>query len=256
MFKHTIVRRPAKSMVEGITSAPELGKPDHANALRQHDAYIEALKACGVDVLVLDALEDFPDSCFVEDAAVCTRACAIISNPGAASRNKEKDYIVDAVKKFYTEDQIEYIQAPGTLDGGDVMMVGDHFYVGLSERTNQEGIDQFTKALSKYGMTCEAVEMKEMLHLKTGLAYLENNNLIVGGEFISSPVFEKFNRLEVSEDEAYSCNCIWINDNVIVPAGYPKTQAKVEAMGYKVIVVDTSEFRKLDGGLSCLSLRF
>jgi dimethylargininase len=105
-------------------------------------------------------------------------------------------------------------------------------------------------------MTCEAVEMKEMLHLKTGLAYLENNHLIVGGEFTTSPVFEKLNRLEVPEDEAYACNCIWINDNVIVPAGYPKTQAKVEALGYNVIVVDTSEFKKLDGGLSCLSLRF
>lgn len=256
MFKHTIVRRPAKSMVEGITSAPELGKPDHAMALKQHDAYIEALKACGVDVLVLDALEEYPDSCFVEDAAVCTRACAIITNPGAASRNGEKDFIVDAIKRYYNEDQIEYLKAPGTLDGGDVMMVGDHFYVGLSERTNAEGVAQFSKALAKHGMTCEAVEMKEMLHLKTGLAYLENNHLVVGGEFTTSPVFEKLNRLEVPEDEAYACNCIWINDNVIVPAGYPKTQAKVEALGYNVIVVDTSEFKKLDGGLSCLSLRF
>lgn len=256
MFKHTIVRRPAKSMVEGITSAPELGRPDHALALKQHDAYIEALKACGVDVLVLDALEDYPDSCFIEDVAVCTRACAILTNPGAASRNGEKHHIADALKKFYNEDLIEAIKAPGTLDGGDVMMVGDHYYVGLSERTNAEGIDQFTKALAKYGMTCQAVEMKEMLHLKTGLAYLENNHLVVGGEFTTSPVFEKFNRLEVPEDEAYACNCIWINDHVIVPAGYPETQAKVEALGYKVIVVDTSEFRKLDGGLSCLSLRF
>jgi dimethylargininase len=243
-------------MVEGITSAPELGKPDHDLALKQHDAYIEALKACGVSVHVLDALEDFPDSCFVEDVAVCTKHCAIITNPGAASRNQEKTYIEDAIKKFYNEDQILKIQVPGTLDGGDVMMVGDHFYVGDSERTNPEGTRQFFEILGKYGMTGEAVSMKEMLHLKTGLAYLEKNNLLVGGEFITSPVFEKFDKITVPEDESYACNCIWINDNVIVPAGYPKTQAAVEALGYKVIVVDTSEYRKLDGGLSCLSLRF
>lgn len=256
MFKHTIVRRPAKSLIDGITSAPELGKPDYALAQKQHDTYIEALKACGVDVLVLDAMEAFPDSCFVEDVAVCTKNCAVITNPGAASRNGEVTGIIDAIKKFYPEDKIEYITSPGTLEGGDVMMVGDHFYAGLSARTNQEGADQFFKALNKHGMTGEVVPLSEVLHLKTGLAYLENNNLLVGGEFITSPVFKDFNKVVVPQEESYACNCIWINDNIIVPAGYPATQKGVEALGYNVIVVDTSEYRKLDGGLSCLSLRF
>lgn len=256
MFKQTIVRRPAKSMVEGITSAPELGKPDYQLALAQHDRYIEALKLCGVDVLVLDALEAYPDSCFVEDVAVCTENCAIITNPGAASRNGEKAYIRSAIEQFYPEEKIDSIEAPGTLDGGDVMMVGDHFYIGLSERTNREGIDQFISILERHGMTGEAVEMKEMLHLKTGLAYLENNRLLVGGEFITADQFKDFEKIVVPEDEAYACNCIWVNDYVIVPEGYPKTEEKIRALGYQVIVVDTSEYRKLDGGLSCLSLRF
>ena len=159
MFKNVIVRKPAKSMIDGITSAPELGKPDYELAVKQHDAYIEALKSCGVEVTELPALEEYPDACFVEDVAVVNRKCAIITNPGAASRNGEKAYIVDAIRKFYTEDQINYIQEPGTLDGGDVMMVGDHFYVGRSARTNEEGIRQFIEILESYGLT-EAVKSR------------------------------------------------------------------------------------------------
>lgn len=256
MFKNCIVRRPSKSMVEGITSAPELGKPNFEVALKQHDDYINALKACGVDVTVLEGMEEFPDSCFVEDVAICTKKCAVITNPGAASRNKEILGIAPAIKKFYPEDKIYNINFPGTLDGGDVMMVGDHFYIGLSERTNEEGAKQLIEILNQHDMTGEAVSLSEVLHLKTALAYLEKGNLLVGGEFITSGVFEKFNKIIVPEEEAYACNCIWINENVIVPKGYPKTQKAIEEVGYNTIIVDTSEYRKLDGGLSCLSLRF
>ncbi|WP_312354140.1 arginine deiminase family protein, partial [Aminipila sp.] len=162
MFKNCIVRRPCKAMVEGITSAPELGKPNYELALKQHDTYIEALKQCGVQVTVLDALEQYPDSCFVEDPAVITSKCAIITNPGAGSRNGEKAEILSAVKKFFRDDQIEYITAPGTLEGGDVMMVGDHFYVGRSARTNEEGIRQFIEILEKHGLTGSEVPLEKV----------------------------------------------------------------------------------------------
>ena len=256
MFKNVIVRTPAQSLVNGITSAPELGKPDYNLALKQHENYIKALESCGVQVTILPPLEDFPDSCFVEDTAVLTKKCAIISNPGAESRTQETKYMVDAVKKFYSEDSIEYITAPGSMEGGDIMMVGDHFYIGLSARTNKDGADQLIAALKKYGYTGSVVAMSEVLHLKTGLAYLENNNLLVAGEFVASPEFAKYNRIEIDVSEAYSANCIWVNDKVLVPAGYPKTETAIRAAGYEVITVDTSEYRKIDGGLSCLSLRF
>lgn len=256
MFKHVIVRRPCQAMVEGITSAPELGKPDHALALRQHDDYIAALKQCGVDVTVLPADERYPDSCFVEDPAVITSKCAIITNPGAPSRNGEKDEIVGAIKQFFSDDQIEYIQAPGTLEGGDVMMVGDHFYVGRSARTNEEGIRQFIAILEKHGLTGSEVKLEEVLHLKTGINYLENNNMLVSGEFVTKPEFQQYNRFEIPQEEAYAANCIWVNGTVIVPKGYPAVEKAVREMGYQVLLVDTSEYRKLDGGLSCLSLRF
>lgn len=255
-FSHVIVRRPCRAMVDGITSAPELGKPDYELALKEHDDYIAALKQCDVDVTVLEADERYPDSCFVEDPALITRKCAIITNPGAPSRNGEKNEIIGAVKKFFSDDQIEYIKAPGTLEGGDVMMVGDHFYVGRSARTNEEGIRQLTEILAKYGMTCSEVPLYEVLHLKTGVNYLEDNNMLVSGEFVEKPDFAQYNKVVIPQEEAYAANCIWVNDTVIVPAGYPAVLKAVQDLGYKTLVVDTSEYRKLDGGLSCLSLRF
>lgn len=254
MFKNTIVRRPGHSLVNGITSAPELGKPDYELAIKQHDAYIEVLKSCGVEVTVLEADERFPDSCFVEDVAVCTKKFTMIAKPGASSRRGEEKEIIEVIKKFYND--IEYIKEPGTLEGGDVMMVKDHFYVGLSKRTNREGAKQLIKALKKYGMSASIVEMSEMLHLKSGLAYLEDNVLLITGEFINNLEFKKFNKIIIDEEEAYSANCIRVNDYLLVPAGYPKTKEKIKNAGFKIIVVDTSEYRKVNGGLSCLSLRF
>ena len=256
MFKHVIVRRPCRAILDGITSAPELGKPDYELAIKQHDTYIEALKRCGVDVMVLPADERYPDSCFVEDPAVITRKCAIITNPGAPSRNGEKDEIIGAIRHFFDDDHIEYIKAPGTLEGGDVMMVGDHFYVGRSARTNEEGIRQFIEILEKHGLSGSEVTLEEVLHLKTGVNYLENNNMLVFGEFVRKPEFDKYNKIEIPEAEAYAANCIWVNGTVIVPEGYPAVEHAVKSLGYDVILVDTSEFRKIDGGLSCLSLRF
>ncbi len=255
-FNHVIVRRPCKAMVEGITSGLYPGSPEYELALDQHDAYIEALKKCDVDVTILPPDEEYPDSCFVEDPAVLTEKCAIITNPGATSRNGETHSIEETIRKFYPEERIEHICDPGTLEGGDVMMCGDHFYVGRSERTNEEGIRQFADILGKYGYSCSEVKLEEVLHLKTGVNYLENNNLLVSGEFIHKPEFQNYDRYIIPDEEAYAANCIWVNGKVIVPEGYPAVLEAVQTMGYDTIVVDTSEFRKLDGGLSCLSLRF
>ena len=136
------------------------------------------------------------------------------------------------------------------------MMVGDHFYIGISARTNQEGAQQFIRALEKHGMSGEMVPLHTILHLKTGLSYIENNNLLISGEFLDNPTFSQFHHLKVAVGEEYGANCIWVNGKVLVPAGYPQTQKAIEAFGYEVLVVDTSEYRKIDGGLSCLSLRF
>lgn len=254
MFKNAIVRRPARSLIEGITSNPGLGKPDYEKALKQHDVYIEALKKCGVNVHVLEAKEEYPDSCFVEDVAVCTKNFVMVTSPGAVTRKGEEKEIIEELKKFYKN--IEYIQAPGTLEGGDVMMVGDHFYIGLSERTNKDGAQQLINALETNGLSGSVVEMKEMLHLKTGLAYLEDNKLLVAGEFIERSDFDQYEKIIITEEEGYSANCIRVNGFVLVPEGYPGTKANIAKAGLSIIEVDTSEYKKVDGGLSCLSLRF
>ncbi|MEH0019399.1 MAG: arginine deiminase family protein [Desulfobacter sp.] len=254
MFKNAIVRTPSPALVNGITSAPELGKPDYDNALAQHSAYIAALETCGVTVTELEPDKRFPDGCFVEDVAVCTPAFAMVTSPGAPTRMGEEQEMADVLAGFY--DRIEQITAPGTLEGGDVMMVGDHYYIGLSDRTNQAGAAQLIAALERHGMKGSVVEMKEILHLKTGLAYLEDNVLLVAGEFTDKPEFATYNRLVIPEDEGYAANCIRVNDHVIVPEGFDKTREMIQDAGLSTIMVDTSEFRKLDGGLSCLSLRF
>ena len=255
-FNHVIVRRPCRALVEGITSGLYPGKPDYEKALRQHDDYISALSRCGVDITILPPDERYPDSVFVEDPALITSKCAIITNPGAPSRNGEKEEIIDAVRKFFPEDKIEHITAPGTLEGGDVMMVGDHFYVGRSARTNEEGIRQFAAILEGWGLECSEVPLEHVLHLKTGVNYIENNIMLVSGEFIDKPDFAQYQKIVVPEGEAYGANCIWVNDTVIVADGYPTVLKAVQDAGYKTIVVDTNEYRKLDGGLSCMSLRF
>lgn len=253
MFTKAIVRTPCRSMVNGLSSA-NLGPPDYGKALLQHADYIEALKECGLQVTVLPADEKFPDSTFVEDVALLTPRCAILTNPGAMTRKGETRPMLKTIREFYPA--VEIIEAPGTLEAGDVMMVGEHYYIGLSERTNWEGAEQLISVLQNHGLTGSTVELNKVLHLKTGLGYLENNNLLACGEFLGKPEFKKFNVLKVKTDEAYAANSVWINGIVLVPAGYPKTRALIESAGYAVRTVDVSEFRKLDGGLSCLSLRF
>ena len=256
-FKNIIARRPCEALVNGITMSPELGKVNYQLALKQHDDYLQILNNIGLDVYVIPKDEHFPDSVFVEDAAVLTNKCAIITNPGAASRNGEKTEMAAHVAQFYSPRNIHYIQSPGTLDGGDVMMVDNDFYVGLTERTNQAAIDQLKEIFKPYGYNVIAVPVKEGLHLKSSVSYLEHNNLLITSDLIDNPLFDKFNKILVPDDEKYCANSIWLNDVVIVPTGFPKTLDLIKKLNkYEVVLCDTSEIRKLDGGLSCTSLRF
>ncbi|NOX34265.1 MAG: N(G),N(G)-dimethylarginine dimethylaminohydrolase [Deltaproteobacteria bacterium] len=253
MFTRAIVKTPCRNMVNGISSS-NLGKPDYELALKQHENYIKALKECGLNVTMLDPDENFPDSTFIEDVCLITPGCAIITNPGADSRRDEIISISRIVNELGLP--VERIKSPGFLDAGDIMMVKNHYFAGLSDRTNKEGTSQLNNILKKYNYTSSTIELETVLHLKTGISYLENNNLLAFGEFLTKEALKKFNILEVAKDESYAANSVWINDKVLVPRGFPKTKKMIEKQGYKTIAVDVSEFRKLDGGLSCLSLRF
>lgn len=254
-FSHAIVKVPCRNLVNGITSSNS-GIPDFEKAFKQHKAYCDALIKCGLEVTVLDADNNFPDSTFIEDVALLTPNCAVITNPFAPSRKDETIGLKDVLSAFYFNEQIEKINHPGTVDAGDIMMVGSHFYIGLSARTNREGAEQMTAILNKYGMTASTIAVKNVLHLKTGISYLENNNLLVSSGFISDPELQKFNLMQVSNSESYAANCLWINGTVLVPGGYQAVKNKIEKAGYPTIEIDMSEFQKVDGGLTCLSLRF
>ncbi len=253
MFSKAIVRTPCKNIINGLTSS-DLGLPDYNLALIQHQEYVEALRKCGLEVKVLDADEDFPDSTFVEDIALLTPQCAIITNPGASSRKGETADIKNVLTKYFSN--IETVNNPGTVEAGDIMMVGNHFFIGLSRRTNINGAEQLINILKRYGMTGSVVTLDKVLHLKSGVAYLENNNLAATGEFLSKQEFQKFNLLKIDDDESYAANCVWINDHILLPKGFPKAKETIEKVYHNTIEVNVSEFQKLDGGLSCLSLRF
>lgn len=253
MFKKAIVRKPCRNLVYGLTTA-NLGKPDYNSALKQHLEYIEALKECGLEVTVLEADEKYPDSVFIEDTALLTPHCAVIANPASHSRHGEIIELGQVIENVYPI--VETISTPGTLEGGDVMMACSHFYIGLSERTNLFGANQLIGILAKYGLICSTVNVENALHLKSGVSYLENNNLLAASGFKNIPEFQKYNLILVDDDESYAANSLWLNDKVLVPKGFPKTKKKIEQAGYLTIEVDVSEFRKLDGGLSCLSLRY
>ena len=241
MFQHVIVKTPCKAMVNGITDHPELGTPDYEKALAQHAAYIEALKQCGVDVTVLPPDEAYPDSCFVEDPAIVTKYCAIVTNPGADTRKGETAAIEPVLEKFYPKEKIFHITDPGTLEGGDVMMCGDTFYVGRSARTNEAGIQQLGKILGQFGCKVVEVPLTEVLHLKTGVVYLENNNMLTAGEFCDKPAFAGYNKVTIPAEEDDAAHCIWVNGPVVVHEGYPTELEASHELGPKPQVSHTPD---------------
>jgi len=252
MFARAIVRSVPATISAGITTAG-LGKPDAEKAREQHQSYVAALEWCGLEVTVLDADERYPDSVFVEDTAVVTDRCAIVTNPGAVERRGEVHQVEKAVAGLY--EHVERITNPGTVDGGDVLQVGDHFYVGLTRRTNREGAEQLSAILRRHGFGVSFVRLRRFLHLKTGVAYLGGDHLVVAGELVGRVEFRGFDNIVVPPEEEYGANCIRIDDRVLVAAGYESAKHSIAERGYEIIELEMSEFRKLDGGLSCLSLR-
>lgn len=256
MFRYAIVRQPVDNFAEGLTTA-KLGEPDVPLALVQHEAYCRALESCGLELVRLTVDHQHPDSTFVEDTAVLTSRSAILTRPGAASRLGEVASIREVVGRFYST--LHGIAAPGSLDGGDVCEAGAHFFIGLSYRTNQEGAQQLSRWLAADGFTSSTVDIRNMssiLHLKSGIACLNNRDLVVMEELAGREEFVDYDLIRVTAEETYACNCVLVNGRVLMPAGFPRLQEDLARRGYLPLPLEMSEFRKMDGGLSCLSLRF
>lgn len=258
MFSRAIVRSPNANFAEGQTSAG-LGAPLYAKALKQHEAYCLALERCGLTLVRLQADERYPDSTFVEDVAVVTERGAILTRPGAPSRTGEVAAVRDALAQFYAT--TGSIFDPGTLDGGDVCQAGDHFFIGISARTNEAGARQLADWLRSLDYTwcfVDIRDVKRILHLKSGLAYLGNERLVVVDALskFEEFSFSSYELIVVNKREEYAANCISVNECVLVSSGYPDLIERLRGLSYVPIALEMCEFQKMDGGLSCLSLRF
>ena len=226
-------------------------------ALAQHAAYCLALRECGLEVTLLPPDERFPDGTFVEDTAVVAERAAVSSRPGAPTRQGEAPAI--AARLGLLRSDIEHIKVPGTLDGGDVCQVDEHFLIGLSARTNEAGATQLADILKRHGYTASLIDIRShptLLHLKSGVAYLGDRRFTVSSDAPEFEGLEGYERIEVADDESYAANCVRVNDSVLLAAGFPKLAARLKSLGYAVRSLEMSEFQKMDGGLSCLSIRF
>lgn len=256
-FSRAIVCAPATTFADGLTSSAALGLPDVHRALEQHRQYCHALVECGLEVSVLPSDERYPDGTFVEDTAVVAQRVAVITRPGAESRVGEVSAVAAALRGLASK--VERIEAPGTLDGGDVCQVEQHFLIGISERTNEAGAEQLRAILGRYGYSVSTVDIRQqgrLLHLKSGIAYLGDERFVVAPDFPQVDALEDYTLLAVDAAEAYAANCVRVNEEVLLPVGYPRIAARLGDLGYTVRLLDVSEFQKMDGGLSCLSIRF
>ena len=254
-FTRAITRRPGRSFSAGLTSGA--GEPELTRALAQHAAYERALAAAGVSATVLEADEHYPDGTFVEDTAVLTARVAIVARPGAATRVGEIESMAAVLAGFYST--VRRIEAPGTVDGGDVCQCDDHFLIGVSARTNETGARQLAGFLGEFGYRATLIDIRassSLLHLKTGLSYLGAGRLVVAGDLPECAALSAYERIEVDAGEEYAANCVQINARVLVAAGFPRFAERLQRLGLDPLPLEMSEFQKMDGGLSCLSLRF
>jgi dimethylargininase len=251
-FIHAILRLPSATCGHGLTTA-SLGAPDPAKTRTQFNAYVDALLGLGLTVTVLPAAPDFPDSHFVEDTAVVMSEVAVITHPGAPSRRGEVATIAPVLARHRP---IARMSEAAHMDGGDVLMIGKRFFVGLSARTDATGLQEFTAHVEPHGYEVHAIEVKDGLHLKSVVNYVGRNTVLLSADAAAHPAFADLDHIIVKKDEEYAGNTLWINDTLITPLGYPDTLAKLKALGMPIVSLDTSEFRKMDGGLTCLSLRF
>jgi dimethylargininase len=256
LFTKAIVRIPGSNFDAGLTMA-NFGAPCLDLVLEQHRLYCQALVDCGLKLTTLEADLRFPDSTFVEDTAILTERGAVLTRPGAASREGEVDAIRGAILEFFPTPLT--IETPGTVDGGDICEAEDHFFIGLSHRTNEEGARQLAAHLASFGYTSSTIDVRPMttiLHLKSGISYIGENTIVVMEEMAQYEQFRGFDLIRVSAEESYAANCVRVNDLVLVAMGFPQLVADLRARGFNPLALDMSEFQKMDGGLSCLSLRF
>jgi dimethylargininase len=248
-----LVREVSRSFAKALCAVPPDPPIDLDLARRQHGAYVRALIDCGLEVTRVEASDD-PDGCFIEDTAVVAGGAALITRPGAPSRQNEA---IRTAFHLSRELPVFLMKDPATLDGGDVMRVGTTIFVGRSARTNEAGIARLAEVFEPRGYRVVTVAMPAgVLHLKSVCAPLGDDRITLADGSIPREAFGDLQIIRVPAEETYAANCLAIGKRVLAATGYPRTCNSLASAGFDVIELDTSEFRKADGALTCLSILF
>ena len=254
-FTHAITRKPAASITAGLR-AVDTGNPDLALMQAHHADYITTLRDTGATVIELDALEAYPDSVFVEDTALCLPAGAVIMRPGAPSRLGEAAEMAPHLAALYGDIR-QIAGADSFIEGGDILMTETEILVGRSARTNAAGIAELAALTAGWGEVVREVHTPPgVLHFKTDCSLLDAETILSTRRLSESGCFKGYRLIDVAEGEEAAANTIRFNDLVLMPAGFPRTRDRLLAAGYALREIGNSECAKLDGGMSCLSLRF
>ncbi|WP_319546324.1 dimethylarginine dimethylaminohydrolase family protein [Ruegeria conchae] len=253
-FSRAITRRPAPTIAGGLR-AEDVGNPDFDGMLAAHKAYVFALKSTGAEVIELDPLDAFPDAQFVEDAALCLPQGAVLMRPGAPSRMGEVAEIGPTLRDCY--EAVLEIKGPGHIEGGDILVTGREILVGRSDRTDAEGVAELAKIISNWGHELREVFTPEgVLHFKTDCSLMDAETILSTRRLDASGCFEGYRVLHVADGEEAAANAIRFNNLVLMAAGFPRTAEMLDREGFEVVEIDNTDCAKLDGGMSCLSLRF
>ncbi len=253
-FSHVICRKPSHSISNGLR-AINLGDPDFDTFVRQHEQYVDALRNAGCSVTLLDSLEPYPDSVFIEDAALCLGETAIVLRPGAPSRFGEAAALQPSLLPLFKN--VINLPGNGYVDGGDILVTNHDVFMGLSARTNQMGVDALTNIVLALGYTPRMINTPEsILHFKTDCGLLDGQTVFSTSALASTGCFDGYEVIQAPEGEEAAANLIRVNDHVIIAEGFPNTKRLLEERGYIVECLPVSEAAKVDGGLSCMSLRY
>lgn len=253
-FNSVIVREPARSVVNGLR-ADDRGDPTYEGVVAEHTAYIRAMRDAGVEVTVLPALEEFPDSIFVEDPALVFPEGAIVLRPGTETRLGEAEVTAPVLRDMF--ETVIDLPETGFADGGDILTTPKAVMIGLSARTNQAGAEALQACLAQLGRKSEIVTTPEgVLHFKTDCSLLDDETMLVTARLAASGVFDGFKTIIVPEGEEAAANALRVNDVVMVGSDFPRTIETLEKAGYNVVPMKTTEIGKVDAGLSCMSLRW
>ena len=252
-FNSAIVRTPGRSVVNGLRSIPGPA-PVFETVRAEHSSYITALRDAGVEVTVLEALEQFPDSIFVEDPALVFSEAAILLRPGAPSRRDEAREMAPTLTARFPR---VLSLGEGFADGGDILVTPDQVLIGLSARTDETGAANLRKLLDSIGISSAVVQVpRGTLHLKTDCSLVDEETVLATDALAKSGVLSEFRILVAPREERAATNALRVNDIVFIRAGCPRTQELLEKQGLSVLTLPVTEIAKIDAGLSCMSLRW